>query len=168
MKNPTKHKAEEASFFLSKMKQKFEDDIIFSYYLSAFLSATRNITFYMQKQYKKQNGFSEWYCQQQIKMSNDAELKFLNKARAEDVHKSPVKTGATREKEFSADAILVKEGEKVKERVEEDDKKSQQKISPKTIRRFFVNYEREDVVEFSEKQLKKLLQLVEECEKIFT
>ena len=168
MKNSTKHKAEEASFFLSKMKQRFEDDIIFSYYLSAFLSATRSITFYMQKQYKKQNGFSEWYCQQQIKMSNDAELKFLNKARVEDVHKSPVKTGATREKTFTVDVVIVKEGEKVEEQVEEDEKKSQHKISPKTIRRFFTTYEHEDVVEFSERQLKKLLQLVEECENIFS
>ena len=48
----TKHKAEEASFFLSNMKQTFDDDGIFSYNISAFLSTPRSITFYMQKQYK--------------------------------------------------------------------------------------------------------------------
>ena len=167
MENSTRHKVEEASYFLSNMKQTFKDDEYFSYNLSAFLSAARSITFYMQKQYKHKNSFSEWYCQKQIIMSADSELQYLNKARVEDVHKTPVKTGATRIINFTIDAILVERNVKVGGQEEKVEHKSDKKDNVETIRRFFINYEHEDVVSFSERQLKKLDQLVEECENYF-
>jgi len=97
MKNPTRHKIQEAEYFLLMIKQTFEDDDTFSYNLSAFLSTARSITCYMQKQYSHCNGFAEWYCPNKIKMSEDSGLKYFNKARVEDVHKKPVETSATRE-----------------------------------------------------------------------
>ena len=51
MKNPTRHKFREAQYFLDQMNQSFQDDDRFLWNLSAFLSAERTITFYMQEQY---------------------------------------------------------------------------------------------------------------------
>ena len=91
----TAHKVGEAEYFLCRMTKTFEDDRLFSYNLSAFLSAARSITFYMQRQYKRCDGFGQWYCQTQIEMSADPELEYLNKARVEAVHTEPVTTVAT-------------------------------------------------------------------------
>jgi hypothetical protein len=65
----------------------------------------------MQKQYGKHSGFPKWYYEEQTRMVADADLKYLNEARVENVHRKPVHTGATRAVSFSIDAILVKEGE---------------------------------------------------------
>ena len=69
MKNATADKVGEAEYFLSMMKQMCEDDKLFAYKLSAFLSAARTITWYMQKQYKHRDGFAQWYCQKQIELT---------------------------------------------------------------------------------------------------
>ena len=169
MENPTRHKIREAQYFLSKMKQFFEDDDTFAYNLSAFLSAARSITFFMQRQYRRRDGFAEWYCPYQIKMSADLELDYLNKVRVEDVHREPVLTGATREVTVSADAILVKEGTPVAEheQAKETEHKPPTQSSPKTVRRFFPKFGQVDVIEFCENQLTKLTRIVEECENRF-
>jgi hypothetical protein len=67
MENPTRRKIREAEYFLSTMKQAFEDDNAFPYNLSAFLSAARSITWHMQEQYKHRDGFKEWYQNQKKK-----------------------------------------------------------------------------------------------------
>ena len=167
MKNPTRHKIREAEYFLSLMKQAFEDDNAFSYNLSAFLSAARSITWYMQKQYVRRNGFAEWYRQNQIKMSADPELEYLNKVRVEDVHREPVQTGATRQVTVSIDAVLVKEGTPEAEQAKEAEPKPPTQSSPKTVRRFFPKFGHVDVIEFCENQLTKLTRIVEECENRF-
>ena len=101
IENPTRHKAKEAEFHLLQSKEHYQEDDEFSYFLSAFLSAARSITFYMQKQYGKHSGFPKWYCEEQTRMVADADLKYLNEARVEDVHQKPVHTGATRAVSFS-------------------------------------------------------------------
>jgi hypothetical protein len=93
--NPTQHKAKEAEFHLQQAKECYQEDDKFSYFLSAFLSAARSITFYMQEQYRKHSGFPKWYCIEQTKMKADENLSYLNKARVEDVHQKSVHTGAT-------------------------------------------------------------------------
>ena len=90
------------------MRQEFEDDELFAYNLSAFLSAARTITWYMQKQYKHRDGFAQWYCQKQIEMSADPELEYLNDARVEAVHTEPVATGTTRVATATVKAFIVK------------------------------------------------------------
>jgi len=57
MENNSRYKLNEATHFLSIMKEEFGDDEIFGYNFSAFLSAARSITYYMQKQYKRKEGF---------------------------------------------------------------------------------------------------------------
>lgn len=167
MKNPARRKNREAEYFLSVMKQTFEDDNAFSCNLSAFLSAARSMTFYMQKQYSHRNGFAEWYCRKQIEMSADRELVFLKKARVEDIHTETVRTGATREATGDARACIAVEGTLENEQVGETKPKPPTQSSPKTLRRFFPELENGDVVEFCERQLAKLSKLVEECESRF-
>ena len=168
MGNPTKHKVEEAEYFLSALKQLFEDDDKFAYNLSAFLSAARSTTLYMQKQYKHKAGFAEWYSRKQIEMSADEELNYLKDARVEDIHREPVHTGATRKVTCSADIILVPEDEQANETELEPHTQSSSKTSgPKTVRRFFPKFGEVDVTEFCESQLTKLTKIVEECENHF-
>lgn len=167
MENPTRHKIREAKYFLSMMKQSFEDDHTFAYNLSAFLSAARSITFYMQKQYKRREGFDEWYRQKQIEMSTDPELQCLKEARNEDVKTEPIPTGATREVTMSIDAVLVKEGTQKAEEAKEDEPKPPAQNSPRTVRRFFPKFGHVDVIEFCENQLTKLTRIVEECKNRF-
>ncbi len=166
VKNPTRHKIREAEYFLTMMKQVFEDDDVFSFNLSAFLSAARSITFYMKKQYKRRKGFAEWYSRHQIKMSADPELKYLNDARVEAVKKEPVQTGATRQITLPSDATIIKGDTPKVEQIKGAEPKPTQS-SPKTVRRFFPEFKHMDVITFCEKQLAKLIKLVTECEKRF-
>jgi hypothetical protein len=164
VKNPTRRKIREAQYFLSMMKQAFEDDDTFSYNLSAFLSAARSITWVMQKQYARYNGFAEWYCPYQIKMPANPELDYLNTLRVEDVHKEPVPTGSTRVVTVSLGLTLVKEGTSVAEQAKESKHKPPTQCGSRTVRRFFAKFEHVDVIEFCENQLSKLTEIVEECE----
>lgn len=166
MNNPTRHKLNEADYFLSMMKKTFYGNSdIFQFNLNAFLTASRSITFYMQKQYKKCSGFSEWYCHKQIELSNDQELKFLLKARDDVIHKEPV--GTTAEFEcFSPGAFItdINNEEEILNKLEQIDKR-ETKIN--IIRRFFAQDDETEIVEFCEKQLNKLTKLVDECETHF-
>jgi len=147
------------------IKQSFEDEDKFAFNLSAFLSAARSITWYLQKQYARRDGFAEWYCQKRIMMSADPELKYLNEARVEDVKREPVKTGVTHELSRGFDVIFG-EAPPRSEQVKEAEGPPIQS-STKIIRRFFPKFGNIDVIEFCENQLKKLNKIVEECEKQF-
>ena len=169
MKNPTRHKLQEAEHFLSLMKQTFDDDNLFSFNLSTFLSAARSITFYMQKQYKRRDGFAEWYCPYQIKMSADPELKYLSKARIEDVHIEPVSIETEATSSIAGIINLIKEGcdESKSEYSTEVKLKPLAQNTPTIVRRCFKYFGGVDVKEFCEKQLEKLAKFVEECENNF-
>jgi len=167
VENPTRDKVQEAIYFLSMMKRSFEDDNVFRFNLSAFLSAARTITDYMKKQYGHCNGFAEWYCAQAIKMSADQELKYLNKARAENIHKEYVPTGATRTASLGIDVILVKEGSSHFQQREEPERRASTESSRRTVRRFFSEFKQMGVIEFCENQLCKLSKITRDCEDRF-
>jgi hypothetical protein len=167
IENPTRHKLQEAEYFFSKMNHTLEDDKVFYYNHSAFVSAARSITYYMQKQYKHRNGFEEWYCPKQLKMKGDPELKFLKKARDVAIHRETIETGATREKTSSIGLTTVGNGTPETEQVKEAESKPSAQSSPKTVRRFYPEFKGMDVIEFGEKQLAKLTKVVEDCEKRF-
>jgi len=167
VKNPTRHKNKEAHYFLSKMNEFFKDDEIFAYNLSAFLSAARSITLYMQKQYKHQKGFDEWYSRKQIKMSADPELQYLKHARNEDLKTESVATGATRIKTSTMGVTIVEKGTPETEQVKEAELRPHTQSNPETVRRFFLKFPDVDVRVFCEKQLIKLNRIVKECEDQF-
>ncbi|MBE9595110.1 MAG: hypothetical protein IMF19_16720 [Proteobacteria bacterium] len=172
IENPTRHKLQEAEDFLSKMEQTLEDDNVFYYNLSAFVSAARSITLYMQKQYKTgksekdRKDFDEWYRLKRQKMKDDPELKYLFNARNEALHTETIETGATRIK-ISTVGLTVGKDTPEAEQVKEAESKPSAQSSPKTVRRFFPEFKDMDVMEFGEKQLVKLTKIVEECEKRF-
>jgi len=74
MENITKRKLREAEYFLHKMKKSFKDDDKFYWNLSAFLSAARSITEYIEKQYAHYNGSLETGATRKIQGSMDAIL----------------------------------------------------------------------------------------------
>jgi hypothetical protein len=67
----TKHKLEEASFFLGKVKSCLDDLIVLSYYLSAFVSAGRSVTWSMQKEFEDNSTYKNWYKEKREQMKND-------------------------------------------------------------------------------------------------
>lgn len=56
----TRHKLEEATYFLGQMKRSLEDDKIFSFNLSAFITAARSVTLLMKGEFSHATGFSTW------------------------------------------------------------------------------------------------------------
>ena len=168
MPNQTRHKLEEAEYFLKMMKESFEDDRTFAYHLSAFLSAARSVTLYMQVQYSHQAEFGTWYGQQREAMSGDTELKFLNDARAESIHKNVARASASRVVSVAADLFLVSGNSMSSPEPEVTETPAQSPhVAPQTVRRFFPGLQNCDVVPFCERQLAKLTRMVTECEGLF-
>ena len=56
-----RQKFNEAAYFYNGMLANRTNVIVFPYYLSAFLSAFRSVTFYLQKQYANDETFKSWY-----------------------------------------------------------------------------------------------------------
>ena len=75
------YKIAETDFFLTKLKESIHTEDMFigaRYYLSAFLSASRSITFALQAAMKDIPNFKEWYEQHQNKLrQNDLAKYFL-------------------------------------------------------------------------------------------
>ncbi len=87
LKNDTRLKLIEAELFLSQIKSSYseviENDTTINFIIlrsnfSAFISAARSITYFMQKQYAHALGFIEWYESEQHKMIHDQELSYCN------------------------------------------------------------------------------------------
>ena len=64
--------------------------VVFPYYLSAFSSALRSVTMYLQKQYAHDERFAAWYPAKQKEMEADAVLKNLNQKRVAIVQREPL------------------------------------------------------------------------------
>jgi len=86
MKNETRYALEAAKYHLNMMEKTIDNVDRFSYNRCAFLSAARNITLSMQKQFKKITGFEDWYKTKRDMMKNDGCLASLNEERKKCVH----------------------------------------------------------------------------------
>ena len=73
-------KLTEAKYFLTKMNESIDDRTVFKFNLSAFLSAGRSVTFYLQTECNK------WYSKKQVEIGKDPLLKFFNQKRRMVVH----------------------------------------------------------------------------------
>jgi hypothetical protein len=60
-----RQKFSEAAYFYNCMLPHRTNPVVFPYYLSAFVSALRSVTYYLQKQYAHDERFKEWYAQKQ-------------------------------------------------------------------------------------------------------
>jgi hypothetical protein len=76
-----RQKFKEAAYFYNSILALRTNVVLFPYYLSAFLSALRSVTMYLQKQYSRDPLFASWYPQKQIEMADDPILRMLNKMR---------------------------------------------------------------------------------------
>jgi hypothetical protein len=56
-KGSTIHKLEEAAYFLGQMKSTVEDDKVYSFNLSAFVTAARSVTLIMNVEFAHVTGF---------------------------------------------------------------------------------------------------------------
>lgn len=65
----------EAEYFLKRMAR--ERGGPFGYNLNAFLSAARSVTFLLQKEYSKTDGFAEWWSLEQAKLAADSAARFF-------------------------------------------------------------------------------------------
>jgi hypothetical protein len=65
----------EAEYFLRKMLSARGNP--FSYYLNAFLAASRSVTFLLQKEYSKVDGFAGWWAQERVTLAADAAACFF-------------------------------------------------------------------------------------------
>ena len=84
-----RQKFNEAAYFYNTMLTHHLNVIVFPYYLSAFLSALRSVTSYLQKQYAHDERFATWYPQKQAEMRADPVLKMLKDNRDAVVHREP-------------------------------------------------------------------------------
>lgn len=163
--NITRLKVDETNYFLSMMKKTFHDNSdSFHFNMNAFISAFRSITLYMQKQYTKCSGFLEWYSNEQIKMSNDQDLKFLIDARNDVIHIKPVNHMTEYEIKIPVSLPIIP-GEELLKKIDKinDGEVNKREIEVNIERRFFEKQEQE-IIDFCENQLNKLTKLVDECE----
>jgi predicted P-loop ATPase/GTPase len=184
-KGSTRHKLEEARFFFDEMKRNLEDDKIFSFYLSAFITAARSIIDnFMQKEFKNITGFTEWYqSKQEIIQSDD--FKFFNQMRVATVHTNRIKpnkevymgiTESPISVTDSVDVKVVRAGYLVEEHSSQDTKKTDTLSEPleknvsassKAVKRHFKEYPEKKLDELCQRYLQDLTKLVDECEQQF-
>jgi hypothetical protein len=84
-----RQKFNEAAFFYNSMLKHRLNVIVFPYCLSAFLSALRSVTWYLQKQYAHNEEFAMWYAEKQTQMRAAPVLKMLAENRTTVVHREP-------------------------------------------------------------------------------
>jgi len=190
LENPTRQTLERAKYHFSKMKDAFQDDEEFSFNLNSFVEAARSITWHMQKQYGKEDGFgkrddNEGYGNKVAEMEKKPELRFLKKARNFAEKEGPIPTGATRGSNYFMDLILVKEGSKPEPQESEIVKAPPrlEQPEPKTLARWFRDvsryldkgdkvhapeFEKSDIIKTCENVIEYLDKLVDDCEAKFS
>ncbi len=84
-----RQKFSEAAYFYNGMLPHRTNPVVFPYYLSAFVSAFRSVTFYLQKQYAHEPAFTAWYETKQQEMRTDPLLKMLVEKRNMAVKQEP-------------------------------------------------------------------------------
>jgi len=187
IQNPTRHTLEKAKHDLSEMEKAFQNDVMFTYYLTSFVQAARSITWHMQKQYSKKEGFGEcidkkwsgWYGSKVAEMRGKSELKFLVDARNFSEKEGPIPTGKTREIRIGMQANVIETESKPKA-LENGTMELLPTFEPstaKTVNRWFLSendnidapkFERRAVIETCENIIKYFDELVSECEAKFS
>jgi hypothetical protein len=87
----TRRKLDEALYFLEELKINIEDDRIFSFNLSAFVTAARSVTLLMKKEFCHTAEFEDWYVNKQRLIESDNDFKFFNQLRVATVHTSTLR-----------------------------------------------------------------------------
>ena len=88
----TEHKLGESLFFLSQLKKAHPFYQNFSFYLSAFISAARSVTWIMRSECKHIPGWEAWYDSKKISANDFALLGKLTAIRNESQKVGPIRT----------------------------------------------------------------------------
>ena len=83
----TEIKLEEARFYLELLRKNAPHQAIVIFALSAFLSAARSVTLYLQAEGKDKPGFKEWYEQKREELKTNEFARFLVDTRNISAHK---------------------------------------------------------------------------------
>ena len=83
-------KFREAIYFFDRMIETNTNVYLFPFHFSAFLSALRSVTFYLQAQFRGKPVFEEWYDKKQQEMRGDQLLRMLKDMRDEALHARPI------------------------------------------------------------------------------
>ena len=88
----THDKISEARFFVAKMREKYNDRVEFKFYLSAFLSAGRSITWVMQSEFSKVPFYKSWHDGRKPTEEEARIFKRINDLRVETNKIKPIRT----------------------------------------------------------------------------
>ena len=83
-------KFREAVYFFNRMLETRTNVYELPFNFSAFLSAMRSVTLYLQEQFAKNEGFGDWYATKQQEMRGDILLSMLKDMRNEVLHARPI------------------------------------------------------------------------------
>lgn len=82
----TENKLEEAEYFFNQMKENLDNPKVLGFNLSAFVNATRSVTWFMQKEYTESPKFHNWYRLKQKGMKEDSVCRFFHDLRTANIH----------------------------------------------------------------------------------
>lgn len=85
----TEHKLAEAEFFLRQLEASHKAHSAFDFYLSAFISAARSVTWIMRAECSKKPGWKEWFKAQEPDREGNKLLKAFTKIRNESQKQRP-------------------------------------------------------------------------------
>ena len=173
----TRKKLSEAKYFYDRMKDTISNPEHFGYNLSAFLSAARSVTFFMQKEYKDISGFTDWYTDKQSDMKDDREMNILNEKRTQTIHRKSIDPRAYVDLRISEHIhasesisidIIYPDGstEKKVSKPEPRPKPAKTEVK-KEWRWYFEDMPDKDIINVCKEHMVKLENLVTECESIF-
>ncbi len=170
----TRDKLKEAKYFLERMGQCQSDRNAFRYNLSAFLSAARSVTLFMQTEFNHAVGFNDWYSTKQHDMATDKVMKLMNEKRTVTVHQEPVRPHAHVNASFSepigigesVSVVLTRADGTIERRESEPAEPITPTQSKATTewRWFFDEFPEKDIVSLCQEHIKRLNDLVAECE----
>ena len=174
----TREKLDEAVYFYENMVNTQMQRNIFKYNLSAFLSASRSITFIMQREYCHVPKFNDWYKVQQEMMKSDDAMKILVDKRDISIHQEPINPKAFVEVVIT-DTISITESVSIKivradgtieDRSSEPSRPPTPVNTPTTIKWlwYFDEIPQTDIITLANDHIEKLKKIVLECEQLFT
>lgn len=91
----TEYKLEEARFFLKHLEEHWRHVPNVDFYLSAFVSAARSVTWVMKSEFGKVPGWEEWYDARKPSQEVRALLKQMNDIRVRSTKAIPIRTRTT-------------------------------------------------------------------------
>ncbi len=183
----TRAKLSEARFFLDKMKENRLKKPDFDYYLNAFISSARSVTWVMKHEYIKIDGWEKWWGSRNFSEDEQTLLKQSNDLRTKSQKEEHVISKTRVVMNIPAQGLTAElinfwissEGKKIKMEIEKSYDTNTETITVSDGTTKFVGQlekiypvldevpDNKDVLEFCENYWNLLLKIVEECEQRF-